>query len=193
MTKEHRRFVPNPNGTQQMVRPALRQEVMRVLHDRPDRARDRFIEVRDVEQALQPGDFGVWPTLQALAEYGLVEAFPAMNHRPSRVLLTHLGQRWTEPPPDCPHLWEEDPTCYVFQAYGQLRTGFLSDWAKVWQDGQHSGDIVVSDVLLTWENRNPGYAVMVDRLSPLRTENGRIDYRVWAAGEQVTVRIDGRT
>lgn len=190
-TPEHprpRRFIQGP-VTETMARPALRDEVMRALHHRPDAEKKVFIDVADLERIMEPRDWGVWSTLQALAELDMVELFPAARGRRSRVLLTQTGRRWTPATTaDVP-----EPMRFAYQLNGQLAVGTLEDWAKAWEHGHYSGDVHLSDVVITWANRDPGYPVAVDRLSPLAgDEDGYIRYRVWAAGDMVSIQLDGR-
>lgn len=182
-----RQFIQGPL-TQQMARPAMRDEVMRALHHLPHGRAGRFVEMRELEKLLQPRDWGVWSVLHALAELGMVELFPAYAGRPFRVTLTDTGRAWdpgsTEP---------SEPMRFAYQVDGDLVVGTLEDWAKVWEHGQYSGDVLLSDVLITWKNRDPGYTVQVDRLSGIHgDEDGYIRYRVWAAGDMANVSIDGR-
>lgn len=188
-----RRFIQGPL-TQTLARPALRDEVMRALLDRPERERASFIDVSDVERALAPRDWGVWSALQSLAEYDLVELFERDRTfgRPARALLTSQGRRWQPRPKGEVSQWEDQPMRFAYLVDEELCCGTLADWAKAWEHAQYSGDARLSDTLITWRNRE-GYPVQVDRLSGLHgDEDGYIRYRVWAAGDIVHVTIDGR-
>lgn len=191
-TPEHqrpRRFIQGPVTTT-MARPALREEVMRALHHRPDADKRVFIEVSDVERIMEPRDWGVWSTLQALAEYDMVELFPAARGRRSRVLLTQIGRKWKPAPQGEAELWDAEPMLYVMR-HEHLGVATLAQWAKAWEAAHYAGGSGPETTLLTWLNRDPGYPVVVDRM-PSLPEDEWIQYRVWAAGEMVSVCIDGR-
>lgn len=188
-----RRFIQGPI-TQQMARPALRAEVMRALHSRPQREHPTFMDVSDIETLLRPRDFGVWSTLVALAEYDLVELFPRdkVFGRPARVVLTQPGRKWTPAPEGEVEPWEDQPLRYAYQVNGELCSGTLEDWAGVWEHREYGGDVDLGHELITWRHRTDGYRVHVDRLTPLDRQVDWIEFRIWAAGETVTKRIDGR-
>ena len=187
-----RRFIQGP-VTQTMARPALREEVMNALHHRPEQDIPLFLEVAELQRTLEPRDWGVHSTLQALEEYGLVVLFPAKAGIPARVILTREGAEWPQMRDAQEEPWREEPMRFTYLVDRDLTVGTLADWAKVWERDQYSNDVHLPPTLITWAHRDPGYPVMVDRLSGLHgDEDGYIHYRVWAAGEQVKVRIDGR-
>lgn len=193
MSTPHRRFIQGPL-TRTLARPALRDEVMRALLDRPQHERALFIDVDDLQRSLAPRDWGVWSTLQSLAEYDLVELFERDRTfgRPARVLLTSTGRRWKPNPEGEVPLWQDEPMRFAYQVDDVLTAGTLEDWAKAWEQAQYAGDPHLSTTLLTWRNRE-GYPVAVDRLCGLHgDEDGYIRYRVWAAGDIVHVCLDGR-
>jgi hypothetical protein len=112
-------------------------------------------------------------------ELGLVTTDPDSWHE--EVFLTEEGQSWRED--------QQLPAIrYVYLVDNEMVTGTLADWAKVWEQGHYSSGILLSDVLKTWDNQS-GFSVKVDRLG---IENDWIDYRISAAGETASVRIDGR-
>jgi hypothetical protein len=67
--------------------------------------------------------------------------------------------------------------------------GTLDEWAKAWEHSHYSGDGHPSSEVITWHNRD-GYKIQVDRLG--KADDDWIDYRIRVAGEQASVRIDGR-
>lgn len=197
MSEEKRRSLPRAGGGETPARPAMRSEVMAALHARPRPMLRHPVEIDEVKRLLQPRDYGVWSTMLALAEYGLVHLFPADERyaTPASVCLTTAGRLWK--PATIPDLepWAEEHMRYVYRQEGLINVGTLADVAKCWENAQYYGPPGPEPVLLTWLNRDPGYQLHVDRLTPLdqvAAEGDWITYRLWAAGEQVQVRIDGR-
>lgn len=185
MTTE-RRSLPRPGDIPLMARPALTTEVLRVLHARPNPGAHTSIGA--IERALAPRDFGVLDALHGARERGLVAWLADAPYAMSAIYLTDLGEAWTP---------EEElkPLRFIYRVDNELALGTLADWAKTWEQGHYSSDVLLSDVLRTWDHHAPGYAVHVDRLTPLReveANDDYVDYRICAAGEQTRVRIDGR-
>lgn len=190
-----RRFIQGPI-TQQMARPALLAEVMAVLHHRPERDLGTPMRRDAIERRLEPRDFGVMDVLYALVEHGLVTLHNALSvgGTYTDVVLTETGRAWKQPVSvtEGAEACHAVPLRFVYLVYGELAVGTLADWAKAWEHQHYSGDDDLSQELVTWTRRE-GYRVVVDRLSGLQgDEDGYIHYRVWAAGEQASVRIDGR-
>lgn len=181
-----RRSLPRPGDIPLMARPALTTEVLRVMHARPNP--EAHTSMGTIERALAPRDFGVLDALWGARERGLVDWVADAPYAMSSMFLTDAGKAWTPEQ-------ELEPLRFIYQVDGELALGTLADWAKAWEHGHYSGDVLLSDVLRTWKRNDPGYAVHVDRLTPLRevaANDDYVDYRICAAGEQVKVRIDGR-
>lgn len=192
---EIRRFEHTDIGTQVMVRPALLAEVMQALHNRPEKELGHPMSRDAIERRLAPRDFGVMDVLHALVEHGLVTLYNAVSvgGTYTDAVLTEMGRAWKQPV----SVTEDADAChavplrFVYMLYGELAVGTLADWAKAWEHQHYSGDDDLSTELVTWSRRD-GYRVMVDRLTPFSGVHEWIDFRVWAAGEMVQVRIDGR-
>lgn len=169
-----------------MSRPALIADVMTALHQRPTSRLAQPVELGELERALGTAEFGVLAACLGAAEHGWLEVFegsPTFGST-TRMCLTQPGRHWSPGQ-------EPDPIRYVYTVDQEMTVGTLADWAKAWQHDQYSGALDLSFELRTWARYGPGYSVHIDRTTPL-AEGDWLDYRVWAAGEQVTVRIDGR-
>lgn len=197
MTEQTRRSLPRAEGGKTLARPALRGEVMAALHCRPPGLLDRTTEIEEVQRLLQPRDWGVYSALLALAEYGLVDVYPRneLSGRPARVCLTETGRAWKVAPSGLLEPWDEEPMRYVYRLEGTLAVGTIADLAKAWENAHYYGPPGPDPVVLTWLNRDPGYQVQVDQVTPqdrIAAEDDWTTYRVWVAGEHTTFRIDGR-
>lgn len=170
-----------------MSRPALITDVMHALHQRSTSRLAQPVELPELEHTLGEAEFGVLAAALGAAEHGWLEVFEgsATFGSITRVCLTQLGRHWSPGQ-------EPDPIRYAYVVDEVLTVGTLADWAKAWEHDQYAGDIQLSFELCTWARRSRGYSVHIAHLP--REDNGAdwLDYRVWAAGEQVTVRIDGR-
>lgn len=181
-----RRSLPRPGDIPLMARPALCTEVLRVMHARPNPG--AHMSMGSIERDLAPRDFGVLDALWGLKERGLVDWLADAPYAKSTMYLTDAGKEWDPEQ-------ELEPLRFIYRVDRELALGTLADWAKAWEHGHYSSDVLLSDVLRTWDRHDPGYAVQVDRLTPLRAvaeNDDYVDYRVWAAGEHTKVRIDGR-
>ncbi|MER6605673.1 hypothetical protein ABT282_07105 [Streptomyces sp. NPDC000927] len=154
-------------------------DVMNALHDRTEDELTYPMKLRHIEEALDvTGD--PYSAVLGAQELDLAEVDTDGWH--TDVILTPEGRAWVKGK-QLPEIH------YSFLINGELTVGTLAKWAKAWESGMYGGGIHLSDVLRTWSNET-GYAVHVDQLGV--TEDDYIDYHISAAGEQVSVRIDGR-
>ncbi|MER6605967.1 hypothetical protein ABT282_08625 [Streptomyces sp. NPDC000927] len=165
-------------------------DILRTLHDRPedqlgypmklDHVHHRITKpTSPEEEAAGYGD--TYDAAYGAQELGLVTGVDDEGRWHDEAILTGAGRAWSE--------GDELPAIrYVYRVDNEMAIGTLADWAKVWERNQYSGDILLSDTLRTWDNET-GFRVEVDKGG---TDNDWIDYRIWAAGELASARIDGR-
>ncbi|MBD3004521.1 hypothetical protein [Streptomyces sp. 5-10] len=163
------------------IRHPVISDLMRALHARPESEIKYPMKGYRIEEALKGfASEAIHDAALGAQELGLVQIDPESWHHD--ISLTEEGRAWSEDA-------QLPAITYVYRIDGELAVGTLANWAKAWEHSQYS-DIHVEAELVTWGHRD-GFSVQVDRL-PDGEDDYYIDYRVWAAGETASARIDGR-
>lgn len=88
---------------------------------------------------------------------------------------------------------ENETPLFIFKVDGHPVVGDLGSYARVWEHNQYGGDLLLSNTVLTWEDRDPiTHHVKIQKLGVTESDYMLYEFSVVGFPDKALISIDGR-